>query len=123
MLTPQPSPTPTSLLALAASLAADDGAGSGGPHPAPLAALQLSALVHTPVAVALPADALRELTERAGASGAAEAGAAEAGAAEAGAAEALLLRAVCVAHNKWATAEQLTQATTPPARPPARRCF
>ena len=122
MLTPQPSPTPTSLLALAASLAADDGAGSGGPQPAPLAAslaaLQLSALVHTPVAVALPADALRELTERAGASGAAEAGAAEAGAAEA-----LLLRAVCVAHNKWATAEQLTQATPPPARPPARRCF
>ena len=113
MLTPQPSPTPTSLLALAASLAADDGAGSGGPQPAPLAALQLSALVHTPVAVALPADALRELTERAGASGAAEAGAAEA----------LLLRAVCVAHNKWATAEQLTQATTPPARPPARCCF
>ena len=117
MLTPQPLPTPTSLLALAASLAAHD-AGSGGPQPAALAALQLSALVHTPVAVALPADALRELTERAGASGAAEAGAAEAGAAEA-----LLLRAVCVAHNKWATAEQLTQATTPPARPPARRCL
>ena len=111
MLTPQPSPTPTSLLALAASLAADDDAGSGGPQPAALAALQLSALVHTPVAVALPADALRELTARAGASGAAEAGAAEA----------LLLRAVCVAHNKWATAEQLTQATTPSARPPARR--
>ena len=108
MLTPQPSSTPTSLLALAASLAADDDARSGGPQPAALAALQLSALVHTPVAVALPADALRELTERAGASGAAEA---------------LLLRAVCVAHNKWATAEQLTQATTPPARPPARRCL
>jgi len=118
LLTPQPSPTPTSLLALAASLAADDDARSGGPLPAALAALQLSALVHTPVAVALPADALRELTARAAASGAAEAGAAEAGAAEA-----LLLRAVCVAHNKWATAEQLTQATTPPARPPARRCL
>ena len=75
---PQPLPTPTSLLVCAASLAADDDARSGGPQSAALAALQLSALVHTPVAVALPAGALRELTERAAASGAAEAGATEA---------------------------------------------